>query len=304
MKNILKSLGRIFVISLAALYLTFSVRFQYEIYEEVKRIESQQHELYELQVGQYIYLMNHIELNKAVLELGQQFLEKSLSELREVAITNDEKQLEVNKLIYEELKNRTDKVPYEQLKDQTVVLFQKIPYTNMGYLGTGVVVKITEDFTYILTNKHVVDRCDSNECITLDENYEKEIEVIKESSFEYDLALVRVAGKLLGKKSISKISVPQIQERVYMVGHNLGRRYLYAEGYIAGYDEKLGRSLVVGIPAGPGNSGSGIINAKGELVGLLYGGKLINHFPYKTYDTAQALCVDGRILKVFLKDIL
>lgn len=278
---------------------------QYDIYNIVSRVETQQHELYDNQASQYDEIMAYIELNNLILATQDQILSKTVFEIVGTLLENDKQQVKLSKSILGIVEDRTDKVPYDYLTDRTVIIFQEIPNTERGYLGTGVIVKITADFTYILTNKHMVQGCNEYlNCYTLDSEGKRSIEVVKKSSFEYDIALVKVTGKLLGKKAIEKIVSPKIQERVYMVGHNLGRLYIYAEGYIAGYDTELNKSLVVGISSGPGNSGSGIINSKGELVGLLWGGRLVSSFPYRSLDTSSALCVDGKILKLFLKDIL
>ena len=303
-------------------------------YLRIQEIEAQQNELYFAQANYFYNIMEVMKLLQETSEQGDQILLTLLNDLEDFCkrnhdslvdvINENNKKIEehhnslvntVNtnatrtdenfKLFSDTLDERTKRVDYKYLKERTVIINQKFPHSDRVYLGTGVIVKIDEDYTYILTNKHVISECDQGwECVTFDDTQERPIEIVKKSAFEFDMAVVKVEGKLKGKKAFEVISAPVIQERVYMVGHNLGRLYLYAQGYVAGHDNQLQKSLVVGIPSGPGNSGSGVVNSKGELIGLVWGGRLIPHFPFETFDTASALCVDGKVIKLFLEGAL
>lgn len=65
----------------------------------------------------------------------------------------------------------------------------------------------------------------------------------------------------------TQLSSPAVGSRVYFIGNPHGEGRLYRSGYVAGADRK-GRALY-DIHAFFGDSGSGIFNERGELVGVL-----------------------------------
>ena len=205
----------------------------------------------------------------------------------------------------QKLKDSLAKPTYEYLKSVTVfIVKQDTSDKDKAWLGTGVIVKITDDATYILTNRHV---CDGNlgyQCTIHEGKSSYRASAIKVSNTDFDMSLLKVDTAIPNKQSVNGIAVASIQESVYMVGNNQGRPFIYAEGVIAGYDVENNKSLLVDISAAPGNSGSGIINKKGELVGLLWGGTVTGEAPYMAPDFTHALCVDGRVLKLFLAGIV
>jgi S1-C subfamily serine protease len=83
---------------------------------------------------------------------------------------------------------------------------------------------------------------------------------------------------------------------------DLGRPYFYSEGTVSGFDPEEGDELVVGMPVGPGNSGSAVINQQGALVGLLYAGSIIDQEGIDEMDIAHGLCVPIKAIRLFLAD--
>jgi hypothetical protein len=63
-------------------------------------------------------------------------------------------------------------------------------------------------------------------------------------------------------------SEPAQRDRVFMYGNPAGRRDLYREGVIAGSD---GKTIYVDIEVGHGDSGAGVFNERGEVVGVITG---------------------------------
>lgn len=281
-----------------------------------------QQELLDNQVA--IYNATIKEMEAIVFFLGSQdgLLDQRIQALSNLSANADEKiKQKINEVItsIQDKHNKLAKVvrfglekpTYEYLKSVTTFHFRRVAGAERGFSATGAVVKITDDFTYIITNKHVIDGCpDEYVCEVVDEDENTyPVEIIKISESDYDLALVRIPGAIPGKQAIKGITDGTYQERVFMVGHNLGRPYLYSEGTISGYDEDLEHSLVVGMPTAPGNSGSAVFNQHGELVGLIWGVRLTpvllngEATPLAVMDFTHGLAVDGKVIKLFLSDL-
>ena len=204
------------------------------------------------------------------------------------------------------------KPSYDYLKAITVRLCAKaLDPTKLaigdpkGWMGTGVVLAVTDKYTYILTNRHVVGNYGDGKYKYYIKEGENRITLtaIKISSdAAVDLALVRVDGKIEGKRAVIGFGTVKEQDPVYMVGMDLGRPFFYSEGTVSGFDPQEGDELVVGMPVGPGNSGSAVINQQGALVGLLYAGSIIDQDGVEEMDIAHGLCVPVKAIKLFLAD--
>lgn len=83
-----------------------------------------------------------------------------------------------------------------------------------------------------------------------------------------DLGLLRVYKESGIKLEVIKITdtLPKIGDEVYVLGHPLGRDYNLSRGIVSNLD----RPFVMGIDALMtfGNSGGGVFNTKGELIGI------------------------------------
>ena len=173
------------------------------------------------------------------------------------------------------------------------------------YIGTGIVIAETKYYTYILTNTHVAeDYTDTKEKVYLfikDNNIETDVPatIVKKLSV-LDIAVLRVRGKLVNKRPIKGFAEPKIGEKTYMVGHHLGMKYIYGEGVISGYDNI---SLVAQLPVMWGNSGSGIFNKKGEMVGIIHSlpYTIVDFFP--VFDVAHGFATDSEYIITFLRTI-
>lgn len=96
---------------------------------------------------------------------------------------------------------------------------------------------------------------------------------------QHDLALLRAAGSAIPPHRIASLAkvTPSLGERIHVVGHVTGLYWTYTEGNVAAYREDmpdtsdvkmLGPWLQVSAPIFFGNSGGGIFNEYGELVGI------------------------------------
>ena len=209
------------------------------------------------------------------------------------------------------------KPSYDYLKSVTVVVYGKGEETpaskedeffkeadeegHVKWMGTGVVVKITPRYTYILTNAHVTGHKMNN--VTL---YVKD-EIIKTEAIcigchkNIDMAVIRVRGHLIGKQAIKGIAKGRPQDKLYLVGNYLAHIYTYGEGVFAGYNDE---DDIIQVPCLFGDSGSGVFNQDGKLVALVQGieGQMIGGI-FPLVDTSHALCVDSASIELFLRTI-
>ena len=190
------------------------------------------------------------------------------------------------------------KPSYQDLKDVTVKIFSsKEKGENYGSVGTGTIIKITDNYTYILTNRHVATK---GTYVGLMDEYNiiyKDAEVLRNSTI-VDLSLIKVRGKINGKKAFKGFGEIDYAEKVYSVGMFLGFNYYYTEGTMSG---KEASTVIFNTPCGPGCSGSGIFNKEGKLVGVLYAGYQMGTFQV---NTSKSICVDIVDVKIFLRGII
>jgi len=206
------------------------------------------------------------------------------------------------------------KPTYEELKAHTVYIIgcsgktidqNKLTYPigddGVCWSGTGVVVKITDTETYILTNNHVAGNNQDKVTLYVENNdYREKAEVIKYHSYD-DLAVIKISVPLKDKTPITKIATANVQDSVYIVGHPLGNKYSYTEGVVANY---TGISILVQAPCIYGNSGSGLFSASGELVGLVFALEGYSGFlGFPQVRITHSLCVDSITIKIFLEEL-
>jgi len=182
---------------------------------------------------------------------------------------------------------------YAYLKSVTVRIIQK---TEKGaFIGTGSIIEITDEYTYILTNKHVAPMTTEGVYI-IDEYSNKTKATVLGNCFFADLSLIRIDGKIEGKTKIKKIGQIDYSNNVYSVGMYLGYNYIYTQGTMAGYDRE--NNFVMNMPGAGGCSGSGVFNVEGELVAVVFAGNWIK-FPVQV-ETAKLLCINTWDIKMFL----
>ena len=87
------------------------------------------------------------------------------------------------------------------------------------------------------------------------------------------------------------------QDELYLVGHHLGRKYVYGEGVFAGYQ---GVYDIIQIPTLYGNSGTGVCNKNGELIGVVFA---INGIGYFDVDCAHGIAINGLSVQLFLEKL-
>ena|ERR1035437_2833241 len=94
---------------------------------------------------------------------------------------------------------------------------------------------------------------------------------------EHDLALVEMMGGSVLDHEVAVLAkvVPENGGKIHIVGHVKGLFWTYIEGVVAGYRvslypvDKSGPFLQLSAPVFFGNSGGGVFNDDGELVGIV-----------------------------------
>jgi len=308
MKQILRNVGNlllnviyygsiIFTVLFFAVYIT-------NIKNDVVKVQQGQTQIYSAiaeSFTQVIYIQSKVISLIETLDNVSTAREKA-SKTRDQAIVNLVKNSQVD--LQKSLQLINQKPSDEYLNQITVfiVMKEKVDSEN-GWLGTGVVIKETEDSTYIVTNSHVCK--DGYICYVQEGENTYPITTVKRSTDDNDVQIIKVSGHIEGKIPVKGIADTQRGNRVYVMGHNLGRPFLYAEGVVAGFYEAQINELIISVATAPGNSGSGVIDANGYLVGLVYAVSAVpqDKFSY-TLDLTHAVCVNSKVLRLFLNGYL
>jgi Trypsin-like peptidase domain len=174
---------------------------------------------------------------------------------------------------------------------------------GMCWGGTGTIIKVTETETYIMTNAHVTGKGQENVKLYVENDATHKLvkaEIVAQHT-TVDVAVIKIAAQLPGKKAIPGIATARIQDPVYVVGNPLGVRDVYSEGVVAGYE---GVDLLLQMPCIYGNSGSGVFNSSGKLVGVVYALEGYSGFMgIPEVRITHSLVVDSVSIKAFLKDL-
>lgn len=207
----------------------------------------------------------------------------------------NELNVERNLKVKETVEDITKKPSFEYLKSVTVRVLEIMSPDKIG-TGTGTIVKVTDDYTYILTNRHMAPTVDSVVMVQKDGILYK-TEIIKIAMVR-DLALLRVTGKIPNTNVVKGFAKAYEQDKVYSVGMYLGLQDIYTEGTVAGWEDE---SQLMNMPSLNGCSGSGIFDQDGNLVAVLFAGNAYNFF---AQDTAKAICVPFIGVYAFLEEYL
>ena len=139
--------------------------------------------------------------------------------------------------------------------------------------GAGSGVVISQD-GYIVTNNHVIENA-SKITVALTNGEEYEATLIGTDDIT-DVALLKIEASGLDYAVIGSSESIRIGEQVNVIGNALGRLSgTLTVGYISGLDRAITMSdgttmnlLHMDAAVNPGNSGGGVFNASGELIGV------------------------------------
>lgn len=140
-------------------------------------------------------------------------------------------------------------------------------------LGSGSGVIITSD-GYIVTNNHVVEG-GQNIRVCLQDGSEYEATLIGTDSYS-DLAVIKIDATGLPAATLGASSNMTVGDPVFAIGNPLGvLSSSVSQGIISGLDRTInvdGHNMTLmqtDAAVNPGNSGGGLFNANGELIGIV-----------------------------------
>lgn len=203
--------------------------------------------------------------------------------------------------------NNTKKPSYQYLRNITTYIVVENHETKMSWTGSGVIVKITEDYTYILTNKHVAPLTEKGNVFVKDFfGNKRSAEVLKNSiRDDEDMSLIRITGTLYGKMAVKGVKTDaRISDRVFMAGNHGAKYNIYREGVISGYSAF---NYIMQLPVKGGDSGTGVVDKNGDLVGLVFALELdfgyMMGFPIVAVPNhTMSITMTGKSISEFLKD--
>lgn len=178
--------------------------------------------------------------------------------------------------------------------------------TGTGTLqGSGVAYKYgysndyKPDRTWIATNAHVVAGSTS---VTVESSGRNRPAKVEYADSDLDLALIVVQGEVLPLAKISKTTKPVIGSRVFAIGSPFGLENTISEGLLSGVRESKGvKTIQTSAAISSGNSGGGLFDADGQLLGIttfkLKGGENLNFAVDSSYIgiVGDALLASGLI---------
>ena len=140
-------------------------------------------------------------------------------------------------------------------------------------VGSGSGVIVTSD-GYIVTNNHVVEGADTIK-VHLEDGTEYTATLIGTDSYT-DLAIIKIDATGLPAATLGNSSEMLVCDAVYAIGNPLGVfASSVSEGIISGLDRVIeidGNQMTLmqtTAAVNPGNSGGGLFNSKGELIGIV-----------------------------------
>ena len=163
-----------------------------------------------------------------------------------------------------------------------VMMIRNYKENQIQSTGSGFVYKTDDKYGYVLTNHHVIDGASK---ITLIRSDDKEIEgTVLGSDVYLDLAVVRInKDEVIDKAVITTSENSKVGDTVFTIGSPLGYEYrgTVTDGILSGKDRMVSVSisgntndyvmkvLQTNAAVNPGNSGGPLLNASGEVIGII-----------------------------------
>ncbi len=146
-------------------------------------------------------------------------------------------------------------------------------YVTQG-AGSGVVISSTEDGTYIITCAHVIEDAQTIEVILPDGT--QYLATFNAYDSLTDIGIIKINVSGLTTATVADISDISVGEKVLAIGNPLGELGGSVSGGIVSALERViqidgvNYTLIqTDAAVNPGNSGGGLFNMKGELVGIV-----------------------------------
>ena len=182
-----------------------------------------------------------------------------------------------------------------------------MPIYNPGS-GSGIIFAKDDDFIYIATNNHVVERA-ANIAISLDDEYEVEARFIG-GDWYADLAVISVPRSALEGKEyhiarFGDSDQMRVGDEVIAIGNPMGQGQTATRGIISAInreitvDRRTLNVLQTDAAINPGNSGGALANIRGEVIGINTAKAISTHIEGMGYalPSNEALVILERLLK-------
>lgn len=227
-----------------------------------------------------VRLINYIILALAFAFIGNLHADTSSQKIKNSKSNNKSIPLHSAKYVYQKSSESVVKI-------ESVIDNGKMQGSGVSIANGGELIDKTKIFTksnirltnsWILTNAHVVNNSSS---ITVKHGKYSHAANIEFIDIDLDVAILKIDGLIVKKSDYSKESEFSIGDKVYAIGSPLGLENSLSEGIISGIRNKDGVKLYqTTAPISPGNSGGGLFDENGNLIGIttfkLKGGENIN----------------------------
>ena len=143
--------------------------------------------------------------------------------------------------------------------------------------GSGVVLEKRGDEAFVITNRHVIDGADGGLTgspslqITFSDGTRVPATIVCRGASGVDVAVLRCDhdGGLLDAAPVRAVRLPSIGASVFAIGNPVGLGWSYANGVISAIRKQGSlRMIQTQTPLNPGNSGGGLYDESGALVGI------------------------------------
>ncbi|MDQ6912827.1 MAG: trypsin-like peptidase domain-containing protein [Verrucomicrobiota bacterium] len=148
------------------------------------------------------------------------------------------------------------------------VLLVTISNSGGGTIATGTGFLISAD-GFLVTNAHVI-RAGTKAVAKMEDGRVFQVQGAVDWDAKNDVAVLRVDGKELPHLNLQRRVSSEVGERIAVVGSPLGLEGSISDGIVSAFrEDENGRRLIqITAPISQGSSGSPVLNASGEVIGV------------------------------------
>ncbi len=164
---------------------------------------------------------------------------------------------------------------------EEVQFYKEAVVTIQGDRSRGTGFTVSED-GLIITNHHVIEN--QNQITVVFQKGERMKATVVQANPDYDIALLQVDATGLPYLELNE-ATGIIKEPIIVIGNPLSFTQIANEGYVL----ENGEQLLISAPIYRGNSGSPVINTKGEVVGVVYAKRKASEYGGKSVGIATPI---------------
>lgn len=183
------------------------------------------------------------------------------------------------------------------LKSHTINVF-RLQKDRKLFEGTGVILGVTKDGTFILTNNHLCSFAEGELCSVRDDSSNTYIPAIQvKTSKTLDMQVIYIKKLLQDKTPVKGIRSIQEGETIAYVGNGKCYGYLYSEGFVGAFQDS---DMIMSSHVFEGYSGSGVFDSEEYLVGLIYAS---HKFTKEIINPTLGFAVRAEAINQFLSEL-